>query len=312
MIARAARLIEHGAPLQVEPIELSSPSDDEVVVDLAYGGLNPVDGYAAQGKVAPNGPLPRTLGGEASGHLDGTPVLVNGEGLGSLRDGVFASAAVVPRAAIFELPPNLPLDEAACLGVVGSTAWRAVEIGEVGPGDRVLVLGGAGGVGQSVISYAASKGAEVWGQTGSGEKAEAIRDFGAKEAVVADAAGLADSIRDFAPTVVIDPLAGEFTAAAFSAMAQHGRLVLLGASAGAEAKLNLQQLYRNQLRLLTYGGLIATREERRFAITHVIAAVAEGRMRVRVARRVPLADVNEAFRSLTDRTLIGKIVLDLQ
>ena len=92
--ANAARLVEHGKPLSVEQVELPSPSDDEVLVELRFASVNPVDRYAAEGKVAADGPLPRTLGQEATGFLDGAPVLVAGEGLGAKRDGVFASAAV--------------------------------------------------------------------------------------------------------------------------------------------------------------------------------------------------------------------------
>jgi len=261
--------------------------------------------------VASDGPLPRTLGEEATGLLDGEPVLVSCEGLGARRDGVFASAAVVPRAAIYPLPQGVALDAAAGLGVVGLTTWRVVELAEVRADDRVLVLGASGGVGQSVVSYAASKGARVWGQTGSRHKAEAITDAGAKEAVVTDAAGLLDAVRELAPTVVIDPLGGEFTSSALLALEPRGRHVLFGTSAGAEAKVQLQQLYRRQIQLRTYAGLTATREERREGLTHAIDEFAAGRLRVTVGRRVPLRSVNEAFAALRDREVVGKVIIEV-
>ena len=174
MKVRAARLIEHGKPLEVQQIELPTPADDEVLVELAYGGVNPVDGYNAAGKVNPDGPLPRTLGAEAVGHVDGVPVIVAGHGLGSARDGVFAEAAVVPRDALVEVPDGIDLREAAAVGIVGLTAFSVVELAEIGAADRVLVLAGSGSVGLSAISYAASKGAQVWGQTTNADKADAI------------------------------------------------------------------------------------------------------------------------------------------
>jgi NADPH:quinone reductase len=255
--------------------------------------------------------LPRTIGGEASGYLDGRPVAVSGQGLGSRRDGVFAGAAVVPRSAVFELPEGVSLEAAAAVSVVGVTAYRVVEIARIGPDDRVLVLGGSGGVGQSAISFAASKGAQVWGQTGSADKADAIRDFGAKEAVVTDAAGLAAAVRDFAPTAVIDPLGGEFTASALTTIAPRGRLVLFGTSAGPEAKIQLQQLYRKQIQLLTYAGLIATPEEHREGMRRAIEELAAGRLRIRVGEVLPLERVNDAFAKLVDRAVVGKVLLDL-
>ena len=309
--ATAARLVAHGR-LRIETVPLPKPADDEVLVELAYAGVNPVDRYGVEGRVAADGPLPRTIGGEASGHLDGRPVLVAGAGLGSVRDGVFASAAVVPTDTVYELPDGVPLDEAAALGIVGLTAWRIVELSGIGAGDRLLVLGGAGGVGQSAISYAASKGATVWGQTGNPEKAGAITEFGAEHAVVADAAGLAAAVREFRPTAVFDPLGGDFTTAALTTMEPRGRLVLFGASAGPQATIDLRQLYRRQLRILSYAGIIATREEMRAALPQVIAEFASGGLRVRVGRRLPLARLTDAFDALADRAVTGKVVLDLQ
>ena len=125
-MVRAARLKRHGQPLEVEPVELPEPAEGEVVVQLAFGGVNPVDRYTAEGRVAPDGPLPRTLGGEASGSLNGLPVLVFGDGLGATRDGAWAEAAVVPLTAVFELPDGVDLQHAAAMGVAGLTAWNVV------------------------------------------------------------------------------------------------------------------------------------------------------------------------------------------
>src|SRR5687767_8161493 len=106
-MVKAARLHDHETPLSVEEVRLPSPEAGEVRVELAFAGVNPIDSYVAQGRVAPDGPLPRTLGGEASGHVDGRPVLVSGAGLGSTRDGVWASAANVPATAVVPLPDGV-------------------------------------------------------------------------------------------------------------------------------------------------------------------------------------------------------------
>lgn len=310
--ARAARLVEHGAPLRVEQITLPPPADGDVLVQLDYAGVNPVDRYAALGKVNPDGPLPRTLGAEASGHLDGRPVLVYGAGLGSTRDGLFATAAVVPRDAVYDLPDGVRLPEAASMGVAGLTAWRVVEKSRVGPGDRVLVLAASGGVGQAVVSYAASKGAQVVGQTGSASKAKAVREMGAHDVVVTDAAGLSESLGDFAPTVVVDSLGGEFTAAALTSLDKRGRLILFGTSSAPEAVIPLQLMYRNELTVLTYAGLIATPAERREGLSHALPALADGRLKIRIDREVGLDDINQAFEALADRSLTGKVVLRLR
>jgi len=306
-------LVEHGKPLEVQEIELPNPRDGEVLVELSYAGVNPVDRYNALGKVAVDGPVPRTLGGEASGHLDGVPVVVSGEGLGAVRDGVFAEAVVVPAGMVVEIPDGVPLRDAAAMGIAGLTAWQVVEIGEVGPGDRVLVLGGSGGVGLPAISYAVSRGAQVWGQTSSASKSDAITAMGASKAVVAaDAAAVAEAARDFKPTVVLDSLGGDFTASVLSVLAQRGRLVLFGASSGPTATIDLLSLYRNRRRILTYGGLIATLDERRHGLAHALEAVAAGKLRLTIGAELSLDSVNDAFDLIADRSVTGKIVLKIR
>src|SRR3954470_21686280 len=140
-MVKAARLHHHGDPLVVDEVSLPAPAAGEVRVELAFAGANPVDTYVAAGRVAAEGPLPRTVGSEASGHLDGRPVLVTGAGLGSTRDGVWASAANVPAAAIVPLPEGDGLREAAAMGVAGLTSWHTLQLAGAHSGDRVLVLG---------------------------------------------------------------------------------------------------------------------------------------------------------------------------
>lgn len=309
----AARLHEHGSPLRVEEVALPEPGDGEVVVDLAFAGVNPVDRYTAAGQVASDGPLPRTLGGEASGRLDdGTGVLVNGGGLGTQRDGVWAQRAVVPREAVIALPQGVDLPTASAVGVAGLTAWNCVvREGEVAAGDRVLVLGAAGGVGLPIVGLAAARGATVWGQTGSPHKAQAIRDAGAADVIVTDADGLAAAAADLRPSVVIDPLGGPFTPAALALIQPRGRYVVFGTSAGREVTLNLQAVYRSHLRVLGYSGMVLSAEERAEQLRETLRAIAEGRLRIPVDRTLPLAKVAEALDLLAARALTGKVLLDL-
>jgi NADPH2:quinone reductase len=310
-MVKAARLHEHDSPLRIDDVPLAAPAAGEVRVELAFAGVNPVDSYVARGRVAADGPLPRILGGEASGHVDGRPVLVAGAGLGSTRDGVWAGAANVPEAAVVPLPEGVDLREAAAMGVAGLTAWDTLRLAGVRAGDRVLVLGAGGGVGLTTVSLAVALGATVWGQTGRSEKAEAIRRQGAHEVVVTDAPGLAESLGGLVPTVVVDGLGGPFTPAALAALAPHGRLVLFGTSAGSTSTLELQPVYRKSLRILGYGGLMLSDAERRAGLTEALTALADGRLRIPIDRTLPLAQVDEAFRLLADRAVTGKIVLDL-
>lgn len=308
----AARLIRHGEPLQVQEVSLPEPGPDEVRVELEFGGVNPVDRYTAEGHVAPGGPLPRTLGAEAAGRVDGEPVLVAGEGLGALRDGVWARAAVVPRAALVALPEGVGTRQAAAAGIAGLTALKCVrELAGVTAADRVLVLGASGGVGSMIVSLSRAAGATVWGQTGAAAKASGITAQGADRVLVGGPAELSAALPELAPTVVFDPLGGEFLPPVVEAVEPRGRIVSFGVSAGAEVTFNLQTLYRKMLTLFGYGGMQLRREERRPGLEATLRAVRDGQLRITIDSVLPLEEVNSAFDRLADRAVQGKLLLDL-
>jgi NADPH2:quinone reductase len=325
MRVRAARLVRHGEPLIIEEVDLAEPQAGEIVVDMAYAGVNPVDRYVALGRVAPDAALPRTLGGEGSATVDGKPVVVRGHGLGTARDGLWATKAVVAAEALIEVPDGVALDVAAAIGVAGVTAWRTVtELAEVTADDRVLVLGASGGVGSMIVSITQRIGATVWGQTGDADKESFVAGCGADRVVVAslttsgDAASssslhsaFVEELAVLRPTVVFDALGGPYFGAAIEAMAPRGRLVLFGTSADATGQVPLQGVYRKSLRVLGYGGLMETDEAIAAGIRAALAAVAQGRLEVHIDSAIPLDEANEAFARLVDRSVRGKLVLDL-
>lgn len=312
MRIRAARLVEHGQPLQIEDLDVE-PDAGEVLVELAYAGVNPVDRYNALGRVAADGPLPRTLGSEGAGRADGRPVLVRGHGLSATRDGLWSTAALAPREALVEIPDGVALEAAAAMGVAGVTAWRTVtEKARVTDQDRVLVLGASGGVGSIVVSVVKAIGATVWGQTANPAKADWVRQRGAHEVIVSDASGLAEAAGGLQPTVVIDPLGDGFTGAAVELLTEHGRLVIFGTSADGHGDVPLQSLYRKGLTVYGYGGLIEPDDVMATYTAQALEALRDARMEVTIDRVVPLDRVNDALRALEERQVLGKLVLDLQ
>lgn len=312
MNVTAARVHDYDKPLVVEEAPLRESTADDVLVRLAFAGINPVDRYNAQGRLNSDGPLPRTIGSEASGWVDGSPVVVTGAGIGVNSDGTYATAMVAPKRAVTPIDGDIDMKKAACLGVAGLTAWKVVhDTAHVNSDDRVLVLGAGGGVGLPIVSIASRIGAEVWGQVGHEEKAHAVSEAGAKNVVVVDATALAGAVQDLKPTVVIDPLGGAFTSAVLNTMETHGRVVIYGTSAGADAYLNLQALYRSGLKILGYAGLQLTEDERRHGVEQSIQALSDGRLDIFIEKTLPLSQVNDAFEELRNREVTGKIVLDL-
>lgn len=309
---RAARLVAHGKPLEVQQVPLAEPGPGDVVVEMAFAGVNPVDRYGAMGTVAPDAPVPRTLGVEGAGKVDGRWVLLHGHGLGTVRDGLWADAAVVPRDACVPLPDGVEPQAAAALGVAGATAFRTVtELARVTSDDRVLVLGASGGVGSLVVSLARSTGARVWGQTGHEAKAAGIESQGAERAVVVDAEGLTAAVAELRPTVVFDPLGDGFTGAALVALEPKGRLVIFGTSADGEGRLSLRDLYRKGLSVFGYGGLGEPADAIRRGVLGALDAVRDGNMTVPIDAVLPLDAVNDAFGKLERREVAGKILLSL-
>lgn len=328
---RAVRLIAHGDPLRVEEVALGgrlaaraplhedraasaheppAPAD-EVLVEMSYAGVNPIDRYIVLGRFAPDAPLPRTVGVEGVGTVDGRLVVVHGTGVAITREGLWATAARVPLEATVPVPGGVDPKSAATIGVAGATAWKTVhDLAQVRAEDRVLVLGASGGVGTMIVSLLRTSGAIVWGQTGRQEKVATIEAAGASRAVVvATPQTLGDAVRALRPTVVFDPLGGGFTGAAIDALETRGRLVVFGTSAGTDGEIPLQALYRKGLRVLGYGGRAEPAESVRDAVHHALEAVRDGRLDVVVDEVVPLDGVNEAMDRIARREVEGKLLL---
>lgn len=310
---RAARITGHGRPLEVESVPLADPSGDDVVVEMGYAGINPIDRYHALGTVAPDAPLPRTIGVEGVGRLDGRWVALHGYGLGASRDGLWADAAVVPRSAVVPVPDGVEPAAAAAMGVAGVTAVRTVtEVARLTPEDRVLILGASGGVGSMIVSLCDALGATVWGQTAHRDKVAAIERQGAARVVVCDDAGLlGGALGDLRPTAVFDPLGGEFTGAAVQVLAPHGRVVIFGTSADGQGRLPLRSLYRKGGSILGYGGLVEPEDAIGRGLRTALEALRDGSLRVSIDSLVPLEDVNGALERLVRREVSGKLVIDL-
>jgi NADPH:quinone reductase len=311
MHVTAARLVQHGQRLQIQDAEIPDPGGDEVVMRVVYSGVNPADIYAARGHTAPDAPIPRTLGTECAGTVDGRQVVARGYGIGTARDGLWATEAVVPQAALVDIPDGVDMRAAASMGVAGVTAWRTVtELAKVRADDRVLVLGASGGVGSIIISIAKSIGASVAGQTSSEDNAEWIMERGADQVVVTDAPTLAAATAHLRPTVVFDGLGGGFTGGAVKALQPRGRLVLFGTSAGPEGQVPLRSFYRKAVTVHGYAGMLDPDEAINTDLRQALEALAAGRFSVPIDTAMPLDQVNEAFDRIQRRDVRGKLVLD--
>jgi NADPH:quinone reductase len=255
---RAAVVAEVGSP--PEPADFDEPirEDGTALVTVHAAPLNPVEIRVAAGRHARRAEPPYVPGLEGGGTVveseqlaPGTRVRFEGSALpGFGAQGTLAERAAVPEESLVELPEEVDVDVAAALGVVGITALLALERAAPTGGERVLVLGATGAVGQMAVQLARVMGAgRIVGAGRSAEGLERVRGLGADEVVELSDGELTDSFDRAAGgelDIVIDPLWGDPAMAALRTLATEGRLVNVGQSAGADARLPLENVRNRQ------------------------------------------------------------------
>jgi NADPH:quinone reductase-like Zn-dependent oxidoreductase len=217
-------------------------------------------------------------------------------------DGALAQRCLVPDADVVPLDSDLPDPALAALGLSGVAAWMALTWrGRLQPGERVLVLGGGGAVGQAAIGAARALGAgRVVAVCRSEAAQERARRAGAAEVVplTGDVDALAPRFAEAAGgavDVVVDPVFGIAATAASRVLAAGGRLVNLGGASGDVAEFSSAVLRSRMAEVLGYTNNALTPEQRRAALTAVAGHAAAGRMGV-AHEVLPLAGVTEAWR----------------
>jgi NADPH2:quinone reductase len=280
---RGAQIAELGQPPQ--QADLAEPHG-ETVVEVEAVALNPLDLSVARGLFyGGHPPLPYVPGCEAVGRTaDGRRVYLFGEGRGATRDGFLAERVAVPDDLLVDVPTGVDSAVAAAAGIAGVAAWVPVAWkAQVGPDDRVLVLGATGTVGRIAVQASKLLGAE--------------RVVAAARKATGDVIALAD-VGDVFPdgfTVCIDPIWGEPLARALAAAAPHARIVHIGQAAGAEAPLRSADVRGKELRILGHSNFVLSPEERARAYHELLAHVAGGAIAIDV-EAFPLGRVDEAWR----------------
>ena len=230
---RAARLHVAGGPdaLRVERIPVPALRSGEVVVKVHYASINPVDWKLQE---AGRLPLPATPGGDFSGEVvavaPGITAFACGDRVAGIvdpreRSGSYAEYVAAPVDAIVRAPTAFTLQEAAAYPTVAVAAWRyLVMAADVQAGERVLVHGGAGGVGSTVVQLAKARGAHVIA-TASARNHRYLRGLGADEIVDYRNVRFEDVVREV--DIVVDTVGGDTLARSPQVLRRGGRLVSL-------------------------------------------------------------------------------------
>jgi NADPH2:quinone reductase len=306
---RAALIREIGGLPTLAETDAPERGAGRALVQIHAVPLNPIDVALATGKHYLGPPkTPYVPGSEGVGTIveadalePGTRVYVSDDGLGGRgRDGTLAELATVVEEEVLELPEGVSDELAAACGTAGVAGWLPVVWrAQVGPGDRVLVLGGTGTVGLAAVQAARLQGAERIVAAGRRhEGLEEARALGAHAVVRLDEPDLAEALKEAAggdgPTVVIDPLWGEPFVAATEAAAPGARFVQIGQSAGPAATLASGVVRGKQLEIYGYSNFDVPADDRRAAYAALVAHAASGEVSFPIDT-YPFDGVSEAW-----------------
>jgi NADPH2:quinone reductase len=303
---RAAVVEAVGSP--PAPGEVDEPVREEgtALVAVEAAPLNPVEIRVAAGRHPRRAQPPYVPGLEGAGRVvesarvaPGRRVRFEGSALpGFGARGTLAERAAVPDESVVELPDEVGEDLAAALGVVGITALLALERAAPASGERVLVLGATGAVGQMAVQLAKLMGAgRVVGAGRSAARLERIRELGADEVVELWDGDLAEAFEEAAGgqlDIVVDPLWGVPAMAALSAIATEGRLVNVGQSAGTDVRVPLEVVRNRQAAIHAISSGWTGLERKAAAYRRLLEHAVTGRLTVD-REVVPLDEVAAAW-----------------
>ena len=319
---RAVVVPEPGGPeaLAVRELPDLSPGPGELLLEVVASAVNRADVMQRQGFYPPPPGVSEVLGLECSGRVVAAGEGVSGFSPGDevcalLAGGGYAEQVVVPAGQVLPLPEGVDLADAASLPEVACTVWSNLfMVAGLRPGERLLVHGGAGGIGTMAIQLAHALGAEVYATAGSKEKLELCRELGAAQAIDYHAEDFVEVLRAAdGADVVLDPIGAKYLSRNVAALATGGRLVVIGLQGGTKGELDLNALMRK--RAAVFGTTLRARPvEEKAAICaevveHVWPLVAAGRVVSVLRRRFPIEEVAEAHRLMESGNNVGKILL---
>lgn len=298
------------------------PGSHEVVVRARFAGLNPADLLQREGRYpAPPGSPADVPGLEVAGVVERCGADVTEWRAGDRVFGLVGGGGLADRVAVHErllarIPDTLDEREAAAVPEVFITAHDAVSTrAGLAPDETLLVHGAAGGVGTAALQIGVSLGARALGVVRSRHAAEAVRLLGAEP--IGDegfAASVLEATGGRGADVLLELVGSVHFPANLEALAEKGRIVVVGVGAGQQATLSLLEMMARRASL--YGTVLRARplEEKAAAVRaferEVIPDLASGRMRPLVDSVFPAEEAAAAFDRLAGRGKVGKVLLE--
>ncbi len=319
---KAVRVEQFGGreALKLEDIPVPEPDAGEARVKIEVIGVNFLDIYQRMGRY--QGPLPFTLGQEAAGIVDAvgpnvTEVKEGDHVTYAMIQGSYAEYAIVPAWKLVPIPAGVDASQAVAAMVQGLTAhYLSFSTYRLKAGDTALVHAAGGGTGALLVQVAKICGARVIGTASNEEKARLAHESGADEVILYTQTDFETEVKrltnNVGVDVVYDSVGKDTFDKSLNCIKRRGYMVLYGASSGAVPSLDPILLMNKGSIYLTrpyLGHHMADRPELLTRANDVFNWIATGKLKVRIDKTFPLADVAEAHRYLEDRKSKGKILL---
>ncbi len=301
------------------------PRRGEVLIKVAHAGVNRPDILQRRGEYpAPLDASP-VLGLEVSGHIvatgpdaeswsPGTPVtaLVPGGG--------YAEYCVTPAGQVLPIPEGMDMASAAALPETWFTVWaNLVDLAGLGPNERLLVHGGAGGIGLAALALGQLRGAHCFATVGDDNKAAFCQAFGAELAINRHTTDFVQALSEATGgegvDVVLDIVGMPYLERNLKILRRDGRLIFLAFMGGSQGMADLAPIMTKRLRLtgstMRARSVAEKRAIRDALLAHVWPALARGRFHPPIHARFPLAKAAMAHTLMEAGAHTGKIVLDV-
>ena len=253
---RAVEISEPGSPEVLKPVDrpVPEPGQGQVVIKVAYAGVNRPDALQRAGSYAPPKGASDLPGLEAAGEITAIGPGVSGLSAGDtvcalLPGGGYAEYVATPAAHCLPVPKGMSLKAAACLPETFFTVWSNVFMrGGLKAGERFLVHGGSSGIGTTAIQLANAFGARVFTTAGSEEKCRACLDLGAERAMNYRDEDFVDVMRaEGGADLILDMVGGSYIPRNIKALANDGRLVQIAFLTGPVVELNFAHIMARRL-----------------------------------------------------------------
>ena len=323
---RALRCHEYGPPeaLTIDEVPDPRPGEGEIIVDVRAASLNFPDVLMIQGKYQRQPDMPFVPGCEAAGVVSELGSGVRDISIGDRvivlpPTGAFAEKVVASADSLIPAPDGMSFPAASSIALTYGTSYHALKQGAaLRPGETLLVLGAAGGVGLAAVQLGKAMGATVIAAASTDEKLAAARASGADMTVNYAAKSLRDEVKALTGgrgiDVVYDPVGGDYAEAALRLLAPDGRFLAVGFATGEIPKipLNLVLLKRCRVVGVFWGAWRKDNPSASRANYRTLMEMFDSKnLEPVVSQEFAFEDFASAFRMLAERRAIGKVVIKM-